>query len=283
MLIESCNDSCSTLPSEDALGFASNADGWHAWAVDGATPIGERPFLMDEGRTDAAWFAARLSEEIGRALTAGPLAPARVEAILEALRGEWLSAGGDRVPVHEWPLAAMTYVCARPRDGGHTVYSLDYADCEFLAGPAGEGAKPPLGAVDGAALNVSDIVWPRKTWAPLGASRPALAATEVERRRAKIADLTSSAVSINPQSAHCGSAAERFFEGPLVGLVCSDGFARLWNEYGLIDKGAALELARAGALRDGLKRLRAHEVSARSTDEMMKPSDDAAALSFYLG
>lgn len=263
--------SCSTAQSDDFYGFCRNRAGLHIWVVDGATSVSDRPCRMRPDMRDPAWFARALTAGMMRLLrfdaAPGGLTQGRLAPLLAGLRVEYLRRAGPDLQSHDMPIAAMSYLCLRERGRTLDVTGLQYADCFFgLSAAWPRRAAGRLAPLPGAPTNAS---LPRD---------PALMQRLRERRRAQVEDLASSAIGLRPESAFCGAPIRLRHHGPGALMIGTDGFARIYEEYGL----QSVRETRRRVMIEGalptLTRIREFENGEHAARLSIKPADDVTLI-----
>ena len=258
-------------PGDDAFGTARTPGALHAWVIDGATSVSDRPDKVIPGLADPAWFARSLSAEIARIVRFGGAAPGtgRLSLALGTLTRRFEAAVTDPDP-HDYPVAAMTYLRITRRGALFRIDSLAFADCFFALTKARRGARRirPLPAP----LVHTGLTDDPETLARLR-----------RRRAAQNSDLASTAITLNPRSLAHGRRSVTFARPNTEVLLGSDGYARLWTEYALASKQEIVKrTARYGAL-EGLVRLRDWERLHENHGLAPKGADDVTALRIHLG
>lgn len=266
--LDQVNDPGKGRHSEDRVG--NRADEGIAWVLDGATDVCATR-LFPDAPSDAYWFAEAADRLLRTLPRSGAEATARtlIEGLRRALEER---TGGPiaRIPPGDMPSAALTWLQVDPQSQRMTLAS--YPDCTTIVlPPSGPGfaierARPLLdeqararsliasGADIPATLRAQRALMNRPDGYPvLSVHREAVARLDLRTVEAP--------------------------SGTLV-LLCTDGFYRLVDMYGLYGDHALITAARDRGLAGLVAELRGFEANA--ADDLrfgrFKTSDDAAAL-----
>lgn len=263
--------------NEDGLGYAGSTDDVSAaWIFDGVTGINGRNHLP--GGSDAHWLVARAHERLSE-LAAGQLDLADLLAeLVTGLIADWNNATADLdLPRDYDPPAACLVLVKRYQDGWQ---SLRLGDSCLLARRA-DGGTDVLAASPN---NVFDHWLAREARkrrdkgildikALLAEFAPQLRAGRARRNRPdgySILECSRDSLAM-PEITKLGWPAEI--------LLCTDGYYRAVDHYGLHDNGTLLD-ASARSVSKVLAELRA--VEAADADCLrfprFKPADDASAV-----
>ena len=248
--------------------------------IDGGTSVADRHYI-DPERGDVVWFAqgfaARLAACLGHGLSQHECVQRAASALYEEFRTR--TAGKD-VPLHAWPIGAMTWARVRTGNSGRRLQLYSLGDCKTL-----------LHAQD-AAVDLDPFVNPQE--AVLQAELARLLAegvTDAAERRVRMLPMlrarrdaqnstpAPSILCLKP----CGPFAARTVEAELPPgsalLVMTDGFYRLVEPYGLYSDGALAARSRQLGLRAMLDELRAYEERTFGEPALaVKRADDASAV-----
>lgn len=265
-VLDQTNDPGKGRDSEDRVGWRTE-DGI-AWVIDGATDVCATR-LFPEAPSDAFWLADAANDLL-QALPAG--APeTMVGGLLAGLRARVEAAIGrpiSTIPLSDRPFASLTLVSVDPVLQRLTFAS--FPDCTALilppSGPGFSVPKPPA---------LHDEQEQARRLIAGGADIPAVLRTERASRPPAYPTL-----SVHPEaiaSLDLRTAAAR--PGTRV-LLCTDGFYRLVDMYGLLDDDGLIRAALDGGLAALVARLRGFEADAAENARFgrFKTSDDAAAL-----
>lgn len=267
-------------------GASDDRYGWNArsvFVIDGATGIGERE-VMEGG--DAAWLAthaARMFADARDEPVAGTVA-----AINASARDLYHAAAGtDDLPRHMWPAAAFQMLRI---EGDHLV-SYGLGDCRlFLQDAAGHvfettalkgnrekeisAARAHLKRIGGF-RGAADIAGDAETLAMLRAGRA----------RQNTPDGHVFTLGLVPEAADHVVREDSGLLPPVRGLLCSDGFAALCDNYDAVSPAGLIDAAFRDGLPPLLEELRRIERIDDPEGEKFpryKVSDDAAAIAFRI-
>jgi Protein phosphatase 2C len=250
--------------------------------LDGASPVARRNYIDGESG-DVAWFVRRFGAAFGKALAGRGAQEQVVRAALDEVRAEFHArTAGSAVPVHAWPIAAMTWIRILPGRGACELLLYCLGDCKTLL------LRP-----DGAVRDLDPYVNPQEAvvldaLAALARDGVADPAARRERllpmlRRRREEQNTAPyppALCLAPAGPFAARRhAVRAEPGSML-LAMTDGFYRLADPYALYtDAGLARACARGG-LEPLLAELRAHERAA-GAGLALKPADDASAVAWH--
>jgi len=265
--------------NEDGWGFAgSEGDIEAAWVFDGVTGINGRNYLP--GGSDAQWLVGGAHGHLLKLAGSTAALPAIIAILVERLIGDWreISAGLELPADYDPPAACLVLVkrfgetwqmarlgdsclLARADDGSHRIVaaSPNNAFDNWLAREAEK--RRAIGVPDVKRL--------------LDEFRPQLLAG----RRARN---TPGGYSILEAAPAAGQSAEYLdLGGPSDILLCTDGFYRAVDHYGLLGDEELLEACgAAGGVRAMLEQVRAAEAADPECKKYrrFKPADDATAV-----
>ncbi|GHD39915.1 hypothetical protein GCM10017083_02570 [Thalassobaculum fulvum] len=267
-VLDHANDPGKGRDSEDRVGHRA-AEGI-AWIVDGATDMCATR-LFPEAPSDAFWFADA-AHDLLRTLPAG--APeAVVAALIDGLRERveaHTGAPAGRIPPGDMPSAALTRLHVDP--ASKRMVFASFPDCTAIVLPAAGPARP----VAKAPPRLDEQAQARALIAA-GAEIPSV----LRAQRAMMNRPDGYPVlSVHPAAAaRLDLRTEPAAAGTRV-LLCTDGFYRLVDMYGLYDDDGLIRAALDGGLAALVGRLRGFEADAAENARFgrFKTSDDAAAL-----
>jgi hypothetical protein len=249
--------------------------------MDGASSVARQDVICRAGG-DVAWFVRCFGAAFGKALASHGAQEQLVRNALESVRAEFRQrTAGAVVPVHAWPIAAMTWIRILPGRGASELILYCLGDCKTL-----------LLRQDGSVQDLDPWINPQEAIvqdaiAALvreGVSDPALRRERLLpmlRRRREEQNTAPSPGSLC--LAPAGPFAARRYSvraEPGSTLLCmTDGFYRLVEPYGLHTDASLLQACAREGLDSLLAQLRRHEHAAgRGTGMAVKQADDASAV-----
>jgi len=251
--------------------------------LDGATSVAQQNYIDRDGG-DVAWFVRRFGSAFGRALAGRSSQEQAVRTAVDAVRADFEDrTAGLAVPMHAWPVAAMTWVRIMPMGATAELIVYCLGDCKTLL----------LGA-DGSVRDLDPWVNPQEALlqeaiAGLvreGVADPALRRERLLpmlRRRREEQNMAPA-----PQSlclAPAGPFAARRYavrvERGATLLVMTDGFYRLVDAYGLYTDAGLLRACAGGRLEQLLGELREYERTSGGAGLAVKQADDASAVAWH--
>lgn len=269
--------------NEDQMGWTAQC----AFVIDGATGLGP-DFVVGRHDSDAAWLATFAKVHFEEMIAPGrSMADIVRSTNALARRIVTFAANGRDVPVWNLPIAGFQMV--RIEDGAVMTYGL--GDCSlYMRDGAGQLASHnPLGHLATAEKEIAREALEKcggLSALPRLLDDPALLARQRAFRGAynspKSGIWTLGSV---PEAADHVASARLSDNLPLTGLLCSDGFAALVENYarydvdGLIAKATRKGLA---VLADELRAIERVEDPDGRLHPRMKPSDDATAVLFEI-
>lgn len=263
--------------NEDGLGFlGGSGDVSAAWVFDGVTGINPRNHL--DGASDAQWLVARAHAHLMELAARDLALDALLHDLVARLISDWAAASsGLDLPRGYDPPAACLVLVKRYADGWHC---LRLGDSCLLARQAGGGRR-----ILAASPNNSFDHW--------------LTREARKRRRQGVFDVKVLLAEFAPQLKEararrnrpdgysvleCSSDALAMPEIVPLGwpdqlLLCTDGYYRAVDTYGLMDDARLMDASAAGVA-DVLKLIRSTEASDPDTQRYprFKPADDATAV-----
>lgn len=255
---------------DDAFGLIYTRNALHVWVIDGATSVSVKPDKIVPGLSDAGWFSRALSSALREKLRYHDLTDGALRSIIAKLRARFVALAGSDLDLHDFPVAAMTYLQITQLGHLFTVQSLSFADCFHAVVPLPE--RRPLSAAMPLIL--------KKTSLP--ESGPVIDRLRL-RRAAQVGDLASTALTIDSASVATGLRDVLTAPSGAEIMLGSDGYARLWTEYALDSMPKVLaDTVRTGAAAQ-LSRLRAWEDNFGDHDLAPKPADDVTLIRIRLG
>lgn len=269
--------------NEDAAGGNRTC----AFVIDGATGLGAKSIVGLEG-SDAAWLARLAKTFFEQKVVAGR----SMEDIVRTLNkqaGTVVQESSAGLPIAAWSLPIAGFQMVRVEDGAVVTHGL--GDCRlFLVGAGGETVE--TSAVKGGYATEREGA--RRAIAHAGglaaiktlSDDPAVR-EELRRHRAAYNRPEGSVWTLGTEPA----AARHLVSEPLrvrlpaTGLLCSDGFAALCDQYGRYDPARMVAEARTVGLKPLMRELRQIERTEDPDGKLyprFKVSDDATAVLFEI-
>lgn len=249
--------------------------------VDGATSVADRDYVDAQGG-DVAWFVQSFAGELARTIDAARSQADSVRLAVHAVRRAYADrTAGREVPLYAHPLAAMTWIRIRDRNGHSEASLYCLGDCKAFA----IGADGKVADLDPYENPFETVV--QDAVAQLGAEgivdpvlrRQRLLPLLRARREDQHASPSPTVLCLAPQGEF--SAREmtvRLAPGTAV-LAMSDGFYRLADPYGLMTQDELARRCRAEGLDKLMRELRAFETArAGGAALAVKNADDASAI-----
>ncbi|AJY44487.1 hypothetical protein [Martelella endophytica] len=264
--------------SDDRYGWNANA----VFVIDGATGIGDRE-VMAEG--DAAWLAGHAARMFA---AAEDRAVAETVAEINASARDiyYAAAETDDLPRYMWPAAAFQML--RIEDDHLVTYGL--GDCRLFLQDAVSGNVFETSALKGnrdleiaAAHAHLARIGGFKGAADISGDAETLAMLRAGRARHNTPDGRVFTLGLVPEAADRIVREATGIMAPARGLLCSDGFAALVDNYDAFSPESLIEAAFSDGLPALLEILRQIEREQDPDGEKYpryKVSDDAAAVAF---
>lgn len=258
-----------------------------AFVIDGATGLGAKSIVGLEG-SDAAWLARLAKTFFEQKVVAGR----PMEDIVRTLNkqvGTVVQDSSAGLPIAAWNLPVAGFQMVRIEDGALMTYGL--GDCRLFLASA-DGAIIDTSAIRGSYATEREGA--RRAIAHAGGlaaikalSDDPVVREELRRHRATYNRPEGSVWTLGTEPA----AAKHLVSEPLsvrlpaTGLLCSDGFAALCDQYGRYDPAGIVATAKAHGLKALLQELRQVERSEDPDGKLyprFKVSDDATAVLFEI-
>jgi hypothetical protein len=269
--------------NEDAAG----GNGCSAFVIDGATGLGDKSIVGLEG-SDAAWLARLAKTFFEQKVTPAHGMQDLVRTLNQQAAMVVLGARGG-LPIAPWSLPIAGFQLVRVEGNALVVYGL--GDCRlFLTG--GDGRTVDTTPLRGSHLQERDSARLAMTRAGGLAAVRSLAddpavRDELRRHRAGYNREGASVWTLGTEPAAAKHLAVKRLPvaHPASGLLCTDGFAALCDQYGRYSPAEMIATAKSAGLKAMLSELRRIE-RIEDPDGRLYPrfkvSDDATALLFEL-
>lgn len=281
MTIEQICAGASPLRNDDHVAVFHCSGVTDILVIDGGTSVAGHDYI-DEVQGDVAWFVHAFTAALAPWLAAGRSQQDCVHAAIETVYGSFSRlAAGCAVPIHAWPIAALTWIRVGQMDGvtQATLYSL--GDCKTL-----------LRIAPGDCVDLDPFVNPQETVIQDAiAVLRAEGIIDPEQRRARMLPMLRARREFQNTAPRPGvlclqpngrfQARER---SVVLGasarlLVMTDGFYRLVDTYGLYTDGTLMDACIEQGLAAQLDELRKFEAGDNGTGaQAVKAADDASAV-----
>ncbi len=248
--------------------------------LDGATSVAERDYV-DGAAGDVVWFVTQFCRGLAPHLRRERSQADSVRAALADLRRDFLErTGGGDVPLHAWPIAAMSWLRIVATQSTHALQAYCVGDCKTLLYREG-GAVVDLDPYVNPQEGILQAEIERLTQAGVDATaRKAHLLPMLRARREQQNTMAAPAIlCLDPR----GELAARTFTlaldpGTAV-LGMTDGFYRIVDPYQLQSAGAMARRCIAEGVDAVLADLRHFEADRQRADSgAVKRADDASAV-----
>jgi hypothetical protein len=267
--------------NDDHVALFTSAGATDIVVIDGASSVADRDYI-DERQGDVAWFVHAFTAALEKALTPERNQQDCVWLAIADVRAQFMHlAAGLDVPVHAWPIAAMTWLRVLDHDGATRAMLYSLGDCKTLLYTA------PTTCID-----LDPFVNPQEAilqdWI---ATLKTEGVDDPVRRRERMLPMlrarresqnTAPAPSVlclqptGPCQARTGSVT---LAHDASVLVMTDGFYRLVDLYGLHTDVSLAEACIDFGLQSQLDKLRNYESTSAGTGaSAVKSADDASVV-----
>lgn len=248
--------------------------------LDGATSVADRQ-VVDERQGDVAWFVQAFAAALGPVIDATRSQADSVQLALASVQCAYFAGtAGQDVPVHAWPLAALTWIRLRPGADQLALSLYCLGDCKAFAVEA-----------DGVVIDLDPYVNPFETvvqeavaaLAREGVTDPLERRTRLlpllrTRREAQHGAAAPTALCLQPRGPFQARTYTLHLPAGSAVLAMTDGFYRLADTYGLYTQEDLVRRCCSGGLAGPMAELRAWE-AARAADTLaVKNADDASVV-----
>ena len=221
--------------NEDLIAVFDNDDVADLIVLDGATSVADTDYI-DAQQGDVAWFVQAFAAALEAAIAPGVTQGAAVRRAIDAVRADVdARAGAGSIPLHAYPLAALTWIRIETREDHLALSLYCLGDCKAFAFDAGGAVcdldpyvNPHEAVLREAmgALNTEDMLDPLLRRARL---LPMLRARRESQHRSSAPDV----LCLAPQGEFQARAITRRLPPGTAVLAMTDGFYRLVDAYGL--------------------------------------------------
>lgn len=132
MKIEHISAGASARRNDDHIAVFSSDGLTDIVVIDGGTSVAERAYI-DPIQGDVAWFVHAFTVALGQSLVPGRSQQDCVAMAIAQVKTLFIyETSGRNVPLHAWPIAAMTWVRIVQRDGTTQAMLYSLGDCKTL-------------------------------------------------------------------------------------------------------------------------------------------------------
>ncbi|MEM8513521.1 hypothetical protein RCH14_002857 [Massilia sp. MP_M2] len=249
--------------------------------IDGATSVAHRNYI-DDNQGDVAWFVHAFTDAVEKALTPERSQEDCVWLAIAAVRAQFRHAAADRdIPLHAWPIAAMTWLRLSEQEGAVQAALYSLGDCKTL-----------LHTISAGCIDLDPFVNPQE--AVLKDAIAALTNDGVDdpacrrermlpmlRARREFQNTTPApgVLCLEPRGPFQARTRNTTLAHDASLLVMTDGFYRLVDTYSIYTDTTLMEACLDRGLAAQLDELRKFESTGVSTGAAsVKPADDASAV-----
>ena len=249
--------------------------------IDGATSVAHRDYI-DDNQGDVAWFVHAFTDTVEKALTPERSQEDCVWLAIAGVRAQFRHAAAGRdVPVHAWPIAAMTWLRLSEQDDvvQATLYSL--GDCKTLLHTASAGCIDLDPFVNPQEAVLKDAI---AALTNEGVDDPACRCERMlpmlrARREFQNTTPAPGVLCLEPGGPFQARIRNTTLAHDASLLVMTDGFYRLVDTYSIYTDATLMEACLDRGLAAQLHELRKYESTGVSTGAAsVKSADDASAL-----
>lgn len=271
-IVNSVTDAYSNIPSEDVLGFSRRGDTLTAWAIDGASTLSAEAFTTFPDMSDSRWFAIALSSYLKTLTTHSAFEPGGMAAGVREIQASYFRVTRSQ-PTWSFPVAACVVAELTPSGSWVDITVHSYADCFILFRQS--GSAPKVGAP------YRGPVVPPLTWKPCSGFDGELLERLRRRRVQQLSNGETTALTLNPESAANCRVQRVRLKPPMHVFIGTDGLARLWSDYTVLDADSAMDSLIGHGLTSLIEKLRLYESALPERAPHQKARDDASALHIY--
>lgn len=265
--------------NDDHIAIFDHAGATDILVIDGGTSVAERDYL-DLVHGDVTWFVRAFTAALERELAPGRSQQECVHAAIDVVRARFEELTGQgAMPLHAWPIAAMTWLRLDERDGVQRAALYSLGDCKSL-----------LRTAAGGCVDLDRFVNPQDAVLQAEIARlRAEGVTDPEQRRERMlpmlrarrefqnTQLAPTVLCLRPNGAFQARLRSIDLEPGASLLIMTDGFYRLVDPYGCYTDGALVDACLERGLPAMLDELRTHEALAGGTGaRAVKAADDAS-------
>jgi hypothetical protein len=248
--------------------------------IDGATSVSDGNYI-DPNKGDVVWFVNSFTSELFTAIQSDMDQDEAVHVAIERLWEQFeCRTNGIDVPVHAWPVAAMTWIRLTEVDEGWNLQLYCLGDCKALV-------RNP----DGSVCDLDPFVNPqdaivRLATTKLSADRivdPAIRRAHLlpmlrARREEQNCMAKTNILCLRPNGRLDPRRYQRIVPAGSAVLAMTDGFYRLVDVYGLHTPETLAALCVNNSPQAALTQLRTFEATTANAGSSVKHADDASAI-----
>jgi hypothetical protein len=277
-----CAGAYPALPrNDDHVAVFTSAEMTDIVVIDGGSSVADCDYI-DECQGDVAWFVHAFAAALQKALEPGRNQEDCVWLAIADVRAQFMHlAVGLNVPLHAWPIAAMTWLRISDHDGvtSATFYSL--GDCKTLLYTAPTTCTDLDPFVNPQEAILQDWIATLKTQGiddPVRRHERMLPMLRARRESQNTAPAPS-VLCLQPNGPFQARTGSVTLSHDANVLVMTDGFYRLVDLYGLHTDVSLAEACIDFGLQSQLDKLRDYELtSAGNGANAVKSADDASAV-----
>lgn len=266
--------------NDDHVAVFDHAGATDILVIDGGTSVAGRDYL-DPAQGDVAWFVHAFTVALAQELAPGRSQQECVHAAVDAVRARFEQMPGQSaMPLHAWPIAAMTWLRVGEQDGIRRAALYSLGDCKTLVHAAAGGTvdlDPYVNPQDAVlqteiaklrAAGVTDPEQRRERMLPMLRARREFQNTQAAPTVLCLRPIGALQARVRTVDLAPGSSL----------LIMTDGFYRLVDHYERYTNAALVQASLERGLPAMLDELRTHEaVAGGNGARAVKAADDASA------
>ncbi|TWI67623.1 hypothetical protein IP91_01740 [Pseudoduganella lurida] len=270
--------------NEDHIAILDSPGMTDLLVLDGGTSVAARDYI-DEIDGDVVWFVRRFCAAVEPAIAAGLDQREAVHCAIDTVRAAFQErAAHHDVPVHAWPIAALTWIRITPAAGAHRLQLYCLGDCISL-----------LALADGSVRDLDPYTNPQEAVLQTAIARlRAEGVHDPAERHARLLPLLRkrreeqnmaprpTVLCLKPDGPFAARRHEAVAPAGAFLLGMTDGFYRVVDSYGLHTQASLAALCAGGNLHNALAQLRRHEAG-NDAGQAVKKADDASAVWWRAG
>ena len=266
--------------NDDHVAVFTHAGATDILVIDGGTSVAERDYL-DPVRGDVAWFVHGFTEALAQEVRPERSQQECVHAAIDSVRARFKEiADRTSMPLHAWPIAALTWMRISERNGAQCATLYGLGDCKSL-----------LRTPSGACIDLDPVVNPQDAvlQAEIAKLRAQGLSDPIDRRERMLPMLRArrefqntqpgpTVLCLRPNGAFEARVRSIDLEPVASLLIMTDGFYRLVDPYGRYTDSGLADACIERGLPAMLDELRTYEAVVGGTGaRAVKAADDASA------